>query len=230
MKATATDKMSSFSKKPRIKKGYYPGKLVGVKGLNEKDGTPKVGLYGKQWILEFQVFQEDKKTPITVTEKVEGSPDKTIDLILPYFVHYEYKDFPKGKTWDGTTFKTAITAEGKVTKVFQALGWKFALKADLDTDLFIGGWVELNIDDYDVKDKNADGTEKETYKASSIEDVKALEEGSGLPKPVSSIPAITQATKDLQKAKLDQHLLDGNITQEGYDLAIKQLNATPVQG
>lgn len=59
--------------------------------------------------------------------------------------------------------------------------------------------------------------------------VKELPHGGNTPA-TSTIPTITQATKDLQKAKLDQHLLDGNITQEGYDLAIKQLNATPVQG
>lgn len=238
MKAIASEKVAIvYGKKPKIKKGYYVGKFLGAK-LDGKDGIPRIGTYGKQWILEFQVLDYETRTPITQKIEVEGQASQEKDVVLPFFVNYEYKktaldpsDPQKKKrlAWDGTSFETAITSKGKITKIFEAMGWSFSPKAELDTDEFIGALVELNINDYDAKEYAEDGvTVKGTYKASLIEDIKALEGGSGIKPATSNLPGIKQADLDKKLQDLKALKEAGTLTEDGYKMAVDQLSKMPI--
>jgi len=142
----------SFPKKPYIKKGYYKGELVEVKPWADKDGLLKEGTYGRQIILLFKVYGSNGE----VLKTSEGEP-----LILARKTYSEYKN-------DDGSYRSALTPSSGTTKLFEALGWKFNSK--INTDEFIGKFVELNIDDYSTTYTNVDGS-IENYKASSIKDV-----------------------------------------------------------
>lgn len=162
MELPVSDKVGGFADKPHIKKGYYPGQLLSVEERKDQDGKLFEGKYGRQIIMTFAIFkpgEEGEPTdPIIITEKVEGGPKVSTELTLPKFVYHQYKD--KDKPGE---FQTAITANGKITKVFVALGWEFDASKNLKVNEFINKWAELNIDDFDYKPKDGD-----PYKASTI--------------------------------------------------------------
>jgi len=164
MELPVSSKTATFEKKPRIEKGYYLGQLLEVKPREKQDGTPIEGKYGKQIILMFSVYDKKEKKPIVIAKE----QNVTEDLVLPMVLNSEYKDK------DGS-YRTAVTPNSRITKVFQALGWKFDATKPLNMDDFKGNQVELNIDDYEVTRTDKDGKE-EIYKASCIKDLSALEE------------------------------------------------------
>lgn len=194
MKFEASDKVAQSTKKPHIKKGYYYGKLSQVKPRQDKDGNWIEGKFGRQVILLFSVF-DDKKKPIM-------NPDnKDEQLVLASVLNSEYKDK------DGN-YRTAVTKNSRITKVFEALGWTFSPKG-FDTDEFIGKWVELNIDDYDATDE-----EGSTYKASSIKDINKLEGDS---------PSSSQPEEDERVTKLKKMHEDGLLSEEGLKKALESV-------
>jgi hypothetical protein len=158
MKLPTSNKTASFGRKPHIKKGYYPGKLLKVEPYTDTDGNLREAKFGRMLIFHFGVYAPDPETgaPVTpLTHAEEGNQPQ--DVVIPKFVYHEYKNKKSGE------YQTAITPNSAITKILKALGWTFS-EQDVDVDLLIGHWVELNIDDYEQKTLEAD----ETYKASTI--------------------------------------------------------------
>ena len=170
MKLPTSDK-TSFGIKPRIKKGYYPGKLLKVEIFAESSGKPKIGKYGKQLIFEFAVYKKDPETDAPI-EPFKYCTDEKLnikaDVIISKFAYYEYKIQKKGESWVEGEFQTAITPNSAITKILKALGWTFSTE-DTDPEEFVGNWVELNIDDYEQ------GEGDEAYTASTIKDINPYE-------------------------------------------------------
>lgn len=164
MELPVSNKTAVFEKKPRIEKGYYTGILLEVKPREKEDGTPIEGKFGKQIILIFAVYDKKEKKPVVIAK----AQNITEDLVLPMVLNSEYKDKKTGEP------RTAVTPNSRITKVFKALGWVFDATKPLKVDDFKGNQVELNIDDYEVTRTNEEGKE-ETYKASCIKDLSALE-------------------------------------------------------
>ncbi len=166
MKFQTSDK-TSFGVKPKIKKGYYPGKLLKVELFANQDGSPKIGKYGKQLIFQFAVYKADPETDEPI-ESMKYCTDEKLkikaDVVISKFVYHMYKKSEKGKQWVEGEFQTAITPNSAITKLLKALGWEFSTD-DVEVDNFIGNWVELDIDDYEQ------GEGDEAYTASSIKDV-----------------------------------------------------------
>ena len=236
-----SDKVASFDKKPHIRKGYYAGKLMEVKQRAKDDGTPIEGKYGKQIIMLFSVFEQDGEGNVGKEVMVKMGENGEKGLVLAQVLNSEYKQ-------DDGTYRTAVTPNSRITKVFQALGWDFDAGKELNTDDFIGKWVELNIDDIETTWKNEKG-EEETYKCSVIKDVNKFEGATpsfqdqqaqvsyDSQKPVvvteelthediahlNSSERKTVAAIDKKIADVKQMYADGNLTKEGYDQAIEQL-------
>lgn len=186
MKFEASNKTATFDKKPRIEKGYYAAKLLEVKPRQKEDGTPIESKFGgKQAILLFSIH--DKKTfkPITVkTDNVEK------DLVLPSVCNSTYKN-------DDGTERTAFTPNSRITKVFMALGWGGPGKEEsIDTDKYVGQWVEVNIDDYEAEWTN-EKQETEKYKASQLKDISKWEGET----PSSSVDKAAEKAHEEQKPK-----------------------------
>lgn len=164
MKFKTSNKTAVFGKKPYIKKNYYPAQLLKVEPYNDRDGNLVEGKYGHQLIFEFAIYSKDENdAPVAPMMFHEEGKDE-VPVKISKFVYHEYKD----KTKPGK-FQTAFTPNSAVTKLCQSLGWTFS-DEDIDIDQFIGNWVEANIDDYKVKDK--EGVE---YTASSIKDINPYE-------------------------------------------------------
>lgn len=233
IKLEVSDKVSIVSKRPLVKKGYYPAKLLEIKPRQKDDGTPIEGKFGRQIILMFQVFKEDMKTPMTYVDKVEGMADKNMDLIMPLVLNSEYKNK------DGS-YSTAVTPKSRITQVFQALGWKFDAKNSLDVDSFIGKWVEVNIDDYSASTKDKDGVVTATYPASAIKDVKVWNPENGSEEEVvteenkksleESKPKVVNKT--LTSPEIEEQMKQLNdlkaknlLSESGYNIAVEQLKA-----
>lgn len=238
-----SDKGSAdYSKRPRIEKGYYAAKLLGVKPLANKEGTPiespfKDGGAGRRMIFEFAIC--DKKTFEPVVFK-DDNVEK--DLVIPLIVYSEYKN-------NSGEWRSAITPDSRITKTLLALGMK---KEDLgkpfDTDTLLGNWCEVNIDDYEAKEKDGSGTVTGTYKASGIKDVGVLEnapkEGETSPSVASSIEnatvekTITHADIEIQKKlenlklkkeSLQELLKEGKITEDGFKMSMESIIAEEKQ-
>jgi len=186
MKLPTSTKTASFGKKPHIKKGYYPGKLLKVEPFTDSDGNLREGKYGRQLLFHFAVYKADADTgtpiePLTYSPKEEGDKE---DVVIPKFVYHEYKNKKTGE------FQTAITPNSAITKILKALGWEFA-EDDVDTDVLIGKWVELNIDDYTQKGREGE----EDYKASTIKDINPYEG----PEPGDVREAVPKTPKKVEK-------------------------------
>lgn len=162
MKLPASTKTSSFGRRPHIKKGYYPAKLLKVEPYKDKDGNLKEGKYGRQSIFEFAIYNADPKTnaPTTQMDFVPDPANKEAkaDVVISKFVYHEYKDRKTGE------FQTAITPNSAITKLLKSLGWEFSADG-VDTDELIGNWVEVNVDDFEYKYND------ETMVASTVKDV-----------------------------------------------------------
>ncbi len=235
MKFPTSDKTAAFGRKPHIRKGYYPAKLLKVQEFKDKDGKLREGKYGRQIIMEFAVYKPNPETGAPVepmTYKPDPDEEKMHDVVIPKFIYHEYKNRETGE------FQTAITPNSAITKVLTALGWKFSGEG-VDMDPFIGKWVVVDVDDYEAED----GDEK--YKASTIKDVSAY---TG-PDPGNVREAVTRDPVKVEKQvkheavkgeagmspeeiaiedkKIEMENLrkEGLLTEEGLNQAIAQLDA-----
>lgn len=238
MKLPASDKTSTYGKKPYIKKGYYPAKLISVEPFKNSDGTMKEGKYGRQIIFEFAIFKSDEAgAPTEPIYTQDGEDPKLMtNVIIPKFVYHEYKNKKTNE------FQTAITPNSAITKILKALGWVFSVEG-VDIDKLIGNWVEANIDDYEHE---VDG---DTYTASSIKDINPYK-GPKVSKDFKEVRKTTsenvvkqvkheaikevpissekQESEEVQKLKSKIEELknlnkEGFLTNEGLNQAIEQL-------
>jgi len=205
---------SNFGKKAHVKKGYYPGKLLKVELFTDKDGNARVGKYGQQLIFEFEVWKaDDNDVPI---EPLKDDEDKNI--VIPKFVYHKYKNTDKQGNWTEGDYRTAITQNSNITKVLEALGWKFSEDA-VDPDTFVGNFAELNLDDY------TQGEGSEAYVATTIKDInKIASTESTEPKEIT--PEVQTQIDKLEEARknLDNLKATGDLTEKGYADAIEQIN------
>lgn len=230
MELAVSDKVAQFTKKPHIQKDFYSGKLMEVKPREKKDGTPIEGKYGKQIILMFAIHDRTGKTPVVIENKKEGGGVDTSDLMMPMVLNSEYK---------GTDGKpqTAVTPNSRITKVFKALGWEFNASKPLNVEDYIGKFVSLIIDDYEVKGVDKEGKE-EVYNASAIKDVSKFEGTKGEESPSTStrseeklaaqkpqVVKITFKSEDIQRKydSMSKMKSEGLITPEGYNMAVESL-------
>jgi len=177
MKLPTSNKTASYGKKPYVKKGYYPAQLLSVKPYANKEGTLIEGTYGHQLIFEFAIFAKDEKDTPTSPMMFEEEGKEPVPVKIPKFVYHQYKD----KENPGE-FQTAITPNSAITKLLQALGWKFS-ENDVDIEPLLGNWAEVNVNDFPTKTK-----EGEAYTSSSIADVGPYN-GGEVPTDLQAVPA-----------------------------------------
>ena len=255
MKLPTSDKVSAFGIKPKIKKGYYPGKFLKVELFANQDGIAKVGKYGQQLIFQFAVYKKDQETDEPI-EPLKYCTDEKLkikaNVILSKFVYHRYKATKKGEQWVEGEYQTAITPNSAITKILQALGWTFSTD-DVDPEEFIGNWVELDIDDY------IQGEGDEAYTASTVKDinpyegpvVKDIEDVQPKEKPKKvekqvKHEAVKEETASEKEAKMASKTVkeaevaslnskieelkklnkDGFLTEEGMKQAVEQLETT----
>jgi hypothetical protein len=248
MKLEVSEKTGGFGKKPHIRKGYYPGKLLKVEEFKDKDGNPREGKFGRQLIMEFAVYKGDPESgapiePMTYTEENDSSANVTRDVVLPKFVYHQYKDQKTGE------YRTAVTPNSAITKILKALGWEFNAEG-VNIEPLIGNWVELNVDDFDAKDGD------DTYTASTIKDIQAYKGPDPEPQRDAEVkepekvakqvkhkkaqeakeevkeekikeesPKASKADLEKKKATLKELKEAGNLTEEGYNQAVEQIDA-----
>ena len=208
-----SDRTSSFGKKPHIKKGYYPGKLMKVELFTEKDGTPKICKYGQQLIFEFEIWKADENdSPVEPLKDSEGKP-----VVISKFAYHRYKVTSKENVWKEGEYSTAITPRSKITAILEALGWKFSTE-NVDPESLIGNFAELNINDYQQNIGD------DAYIASTIGDVGKLE-SSVEPKEIT--PEVQEQIDTLESKKNDlKKLLDEeNLSEDGYKQGIESIDA-----
>lgn len=208
-----SDKTSNFGKKPHIKKGYYPGKLLTVEVFTDKEGYPRIGKFGQQLIFGFEVWSKDENdTPVAPLEVGEKN------VVISKFVYHKYKNTAKDGSWAEGDYRTAITPNSDITGTLEALGWKFST-APVDPEEFIGNFVELNVNDY----KQGEGAD--SYVASTINDIGKLESTSAATKPKEITPEIQEQIDKLEEAgkNLDNLQKSGDLTEQGYMDAIEQI-------
>lgn len=150
MKLEVSNKTSELRPKLHIKKGFYHARLAEVKP-KEKEGK-----YGKMLIMLFDI----------IDEKYRDSDGNYAQLAK--LVYHTYKD------QDSNEYRTAVTPNSKITKIFQNLGWKFD-EEGLDTDKFLGAEAEVLVNeyDYDYTDPHTGIVQK--LKASTIDEVNKWE-------------------------------------------------------
>jgi len=207
---------SSYANRPHIKKGYYPGKLLSVKEFASKDKIAKVCKHGKQLIMDFEVWTEDS----------DGAPEKPVlvddkPVVISKFVYHIYKVTNKEGEWTEGEFKTAITPQSAITKLLEALGWKFT-DDPVDPDQFIGCFAELNINDYEQKK----GTE-DAHMTSSIADIgKMPTTVVDTENPKEITPEVQTQIDKLEESRknLDNLKESGDVTEDGYADAIEQID------
>lgn len=221
LEVSANKGAGSFGRKPHVKKGYYVGKLVDVKPRQKQDGTPVEGKFGKQLVLLFKVYgtkpDEEVGEPVMVPQD-DGSLK---ELVLANVVNYTYKNTDKNGAETGGEH-TAVTPNSRITKVFEALGWKFDAGGTLKPMTYLGRFVELNIDDFDATWTLPNGG-VEKYKCSQIKDLNKWEghqPGDFKPK-AEGWKSVAQI--DARIELLDEMLRDKGISREDYDKHLKQL-------
>jgi hypothetical protein len=128
------------------------------------------------------------------------------EVEIPKFVYHIYKDKKTGEK------QTAITQNSAITRVFKALGWEFDATKTLDPEDFVNNWVEINIDDYEQKDKD-----DKDYTASTIKDINPYKG-----------PAPTVGEKKGEKSspsieELNAQLAAGDITGDEFAAKVKKL-------
>lgn len=239
MELETSTKAGSGFVRPLIRKGYYAGQLVDVREFKDDKGNWLENKYGPQIICDFQLFHVDPESN-TITKPVtfkDGNMEK--DVVLGAFLNISYKDTDKQgkvKLVDGKPqYRTAITPNGRITKVFMALGWKGPAEGEkLKPREFIGKVAEINVDDY----------EKDGVKSSTIKDVKKFDgkippDFAGTPvgkhdAPAAAAPAAQPAAtpaapKEIPaelQAKIDRLTKlkeEGMLTEGGYKDAVEQL-------
>ena len=218
---------AGFGRNPHIKKGYYPAQLIKVEKFTDKDGNLKEGKYGNQLILSFRVFKADSKTdePVEVMKFTDDSLGCEIesDVVIPKFVYYIYKDQKSGEK------QTALTPNSAITKVFKALGWEFDASKAFDPESFVGNWAEVNLDDYERKDKD-----DKAYTASTIQNINVYKGPApkvGDKKTESELPDEVDMSEEsdlpddvkTRIAGLKKSHEDGLLSKEGFEQAVKKL-------
>jgi len=207
-----SDKTSNFGKKPHIKKGYYPGKLLKVELFTDREGNARVGKYGQQLIFEFEVWKaDDNDVPV---EPLKDDEDKNV--IIPSFIYHKYKNTDKTGNWTEGDYRTAITPNSKITHALEALGWTFSTDP-VDPESFVGKFAELNLDDY----KQGEGSE--SYTASTIKDIGRLDTTTE-PKEITPEVQTQIDTLEESRKKLDNLKETEGITEKGYADAIEQID------
>lgn len=152
MKMEVSDKVAVPQKRPNIKKGFYHARLAEVKPKKTESK------YGRKAVLLFDILDENLKDK-------EGKY-----LQLATEVYSEYKQ-------ENGTYRTAVTPNSRITKVFHALGWKFTTQG-LDTNDFIGAEAEVLVQDYEYEFTD-ESNKTQTLKASTIDDVNPWENHQG---------------------------------------------------
>jgi len=229
----ASDKTSSFVK-PHIKKGYYPAQLINVEHYVDREGNPIIGKFGKQLIMEFAIYKPDPETSAPVEPMVYEYDKITRDVVIAKFVYCEYKAKDKEGKFIEDEFQTAVTPNSAITKILKALGWEFNAKKGVDVSNLIGAWVEVNIDDYDLKDEKGVAStivNINEYKGPEVkEDIRKVEKQVNktvvkqLKHEDVKSDNIDLTGNRLEKAKSLKELLDSkDLTQGGYDKAIESL-------
>lgn len=232
MKLPASDKTSNYGVKPHIRRGYYPAVLLSVQPYLDADKKRKIGKFGTQQIFEFMIYKPDENggptDPIQYLPNPE-KPGEKADVIIAKFVYDQYRNKTTGE------FQTAITPNSAITKLLKALGWAFSPEG-VETDNFIGSWVEVDIDDYEYEDddgKKTASTIKEvvSYKGPSFDKlvVPQKKENTSVQKEVkhSALSEESPEVKEkrdriLQLQKLHE---DGLLTKEGLAQAKEQIEA-----
>jgi len=202
---------SNFGNRPHIKKGYYPGKLIKVQEFTSgKDKVAKVCKHGKQLIMDFEVWKEDKSGPVLVEEK---------PVVISKFVYHIYKVTDKEGVWTEGEFKTAITPNSAITKILEALGWKFS-EDPVDPESLIGNFAELNINDYEQNKGKEDA-----HMISSIADIGKLTttDDTEEPKEITAEVQLEIDKLEESRTKLDKLKESEDITEEGYADGIEQI-------
>lgn len=165
MKLDVSAKTGGFGRNPHIKKGYYPAQLIKVEKFVDKEGNLREGKYGNQLIMSFKVYNKgENEEPTTEMLFKDDSLGVEVEseVVIPKFVYYIYKD---QKTGD---MSTAITPNSAITRTFKALGWEFDASKPFDPEDFINSWAEINVSDYERKDKD-----DKNYTASTIKDIES---------------------------------------------------------
>ena len=207
---------SNFGNRPHIKKGYYPGKLIKVQEFTSgKDKIAKVCKHGKQLIMDFEVWSKDENDNPVAPILVEEKP-----VVISKFIYHIYKVTDKEGVWTEGEFKTAITPQSAITKLLEALGWKFS-EDPVDPEEFVGRFAELNINDYE-QNKGKD----DAHMTSSIADIGKLSVPPTESAEEKVITTEVQAQIDkLEEAKknLDNMKKTEGITDQGYADGMEQI-------
>lgn len=208
---------SNYGNRPHIKKGYYPGKLLKVQEFTVgKDKTPKVCKHGKQLIMDFEVWSKDENDAPVKPILVDDKP-----VVISKFVYHIYKVTDKEGVWTEGEFKTAITPQSAITRLLEALGWKFS-EDPVDPEEFVGRFAELNINDYE-QNKGKD----DAHMTSSIADIGPMpttatgstEKQDITEEARAQIDKLEGSRKNLENLKES-----GDVTEQGYVDAIEQID------
>lgn len=204
---------SAFSKKPHVKKGYYPGKLTKVELFTDKEGNARVGKFGQQLIFDFEVWKaDDNDVPLEPLKDGEGK-----NIVISKFSYHKYKNTAKDGSWKEGDYRTAITPNSAITKILESLGWKFSTEP-VDPESFINNFVELNIDDF----KYGEGSD--AYTASTIKDIGKIT----TPDEKKEItPEVQAKIEELEskKKKLKELLDSEGVSKDGYNQGIESIDA-----
>lgn len=148
MEFEVSDKVADYGVKPLIQKGYYPLQFLSIKEFADAKGKPILGTYGYQVIMQFAVFDKDGRGAPTAPMMYEYTNDagekKSEKVVISKFVYHMYKN-------DDGTLRTAFTLKSAITKISEALGWKFDASKKVNLADYFGNWVEGNINDYTNK-------------------------------------------------------------------------------
>lgn len=232
MKYEASEKTGGFGPKPLIRKGYYPARLTAIKENKDESGNwREAGKFGgRQIILDFEVWKADSEgnavEKMTITEKNDGSADINREVILSQFLFAFNKDQKTGE------YRTGFTPKSRITQVFMAMGWS-GPPTSVDTDEYIGKWVELNVDDYEntqtgesfsvIKDvgkyKGAIPGQPSTAPPTPVKEVKEAEV-------VTNKEGKEAKLKELQeqKSKIQAMFDDKSISEEGYRMSMESID------
>lgn len=219
MKFKTSNKTTSFGKKPYVKKGYYPAKLLKVTPYaNKETGELIEGKYGHQLIFDFEIYAKDENDNPTTPLIFEEEGKEPVNVVIPKFLYHEYKDKKTGE------YQTAFTPNSAITAAMKSLGWVFS-DEDIDPEKFIGNFVEVNINDFDTKSKDG-----ESYTASTIADIGKLKAEGELPKEKEvkeDVAVVEETPEKLQEqiVGLDKLKADGMISEEGHKQAVEQLQS-----
>ena len=241
MEAIETNMEQKTYSKPHFKKGFFAGQLTEVKTENAEGEQLYDNFGNQQAILVFSVFKTDDNNVITVPVTIQENNVMT-DAKLPYFLAIRYKitnEETKQPILDSKGQPTYRSAFGpgrdgtgtKSVKILKALGWNAVPGSKILLSDYIGQWVELNIDDYELKDQNKQPTGK---KASCINGIKKFEgtvpKEFIVEKPIPEAPIVAKEEDVVvddeyfaKTAQLQQQLKDGMMTEKEYLLAIEGL-------